>query len=149
MSRVGRSPIPVPSGVEVTIDDRHVTVKGPKGTLERDIAETITVRREGEELLVERPDDERENRALHGLTRSLLANKTRPLRQEVQQIDTRMEKLAAEKAQIEALLATGKRPPAEMADAGRRLNHIAAEVAMLEERWLELQAEIETLTAAG
>ena len=74
MSRVGRSPIPVPSGVEVTIDDRHVTVKGPKGTLERDIAETITVRREGEELLVERPDDERENRALHGLTRSLLAN---------------------------------------------------------------------------
>ena len=74
MSRVGRSPIPVPSGVEVTIADRHVTVKGPKGTLERDIAETISVRREGEELLVERPDDERENRALHGLTRSLLAN---------------------------------------------------------------------------
>jgi ATP-binding cassette subfamily F protein 3 len=91
----------------------------------------------------------RDDRKQAANARSLLANKTRPLRQEVQQIDTRMEKLAAEKAQIEAVLATGKRPPAEMADAGRRLNHIAAEVAMLEERWLELQSEIEALTAAG
>src|SRR5215471_16022750 len=74
MSRIGKMPIPVPSGVEVTIDGRHVTVKGPRGTLEHDAPETITVARDGDELLVSRPDDERENRALHGLTRSLVAN---------------------------------------------------------------------------
>ena len=67
-------PIPVPTGVEVTINGSHVTVKGPKGTLEHDAPETITIAREGDELLVTRPDDERENRALHGLTRSLVAN---------------------------------------------------------------------------
>jgi large subunit ribosomal protein L6 len=67
-------PIPVPSGVDVTIDGSHITVKGPKGTLEHDAPETITVSREGDELIVTRPDDERENRALHGLTRSLVAN---------------------------------------------------------------------------
>ena len=67
-------PIPVPTGVEVTINGSHVTVKGPKGTLEHDAPETITIAREGDGLLVTRPDDERENRALHGLTRSLVAN---------------------------------------------------------------------------
>ena len=74
MSRIGKSPIPVPSGVDVSIVDRHVTVKGPKGTLERDIPGAITVRQDGEELLVERPDDQRENRAMHGLVRSLVNN---------------------------------------------------------------------------
>jgi large subunit ribosomal protein L6 len=74
MSRIGKQPIPVPSGVEVTISDHHVTVKGPKGTLERDVPETITIAREGDELVVTRPDDERENRSLHGLTRSLVSN---------------------------------------------------------------------------
>jgi large subunit ribosomal protein L6 len=74
MSRVGQQPIPIPSGVEVTIDGRHVTVKGPKGTLEHDAPPSITVAREGETLVVTRPDDERENRALHGLTRSLVSN---------------------------------------------------------------------------
>src|SRR3546814_17078644 len=74
MSRIGKSPIPVPSGVDVTIAGRHITVKGPKGTLERDIPGAITVRQDGEELLVERPDDQRENRALHGLVRSLLSH---------------------------------------------------------------------------
>jgi large subunit ribosomal protein L6 len=74
MSRIGKSPIPVPSGVDVTIAGRHITVKGPKGTLERDIPGTITIRQEGDELLVERPDDERENRAMHGLVRSLVNN---------------------------------------------------------------------------
>jgi large subunit ribosomal protein L6 len=74
MSRIGKQPIPVPGGVEVTIDGRHVTVKGPKGTLEHDVPETIAVTREGEDLLVSRPNDERQNRALHGLTRSLVAN---------------------------------------------------------------------------
>jgi large subunit ribosomal protein L6 len=74
MSRIGKAPIPVPSGVDVTIADRHITVKGPKGTLERDIPGAITVRQDGDELLVERPNDERQNRALHGLVRSLVNN---------------------------------------------------------------------------
>jgi large subunit ribosomal protein L6 len=74
MSRVGRSPIPVPSGVDVTIDDRHITVKGPKGQLDFDVAGEITVRQEGAELLVERPDDERDSRAMHGLVRTLVNN---------------------------------------------------------------------------
>jgi large subunit ribosomal protein L6 len=74
MSRIGRTPIPVPDGVEVTVADRRVTVKGPRGTLARSVPGEITVRQENGELLVERPDDERENRALHGLTRSLVNN---------------------------------------------------------------------------
>jgi large subunit ribosomal protein L6 len=74
MSRIGRLPIPVPSGVDVTIDGQSVTVKGPKGTLSHVVAEPITVRQEDATLLVERPDDNRQNRALHGLTRSLVAN---------------------------------------------------------------------------
>ena len=74
MSRIGKSPIPVPGGVDVAIAGSHITVKGPKGTLERDLPAVITVRQDGEQLLVERPDDERQNRALHGLVRSLVNN---------------------------------------------------------------------------
>jgi large subunit ribosomal protein L6 len=74
MSRIGKTPIPVPSGVDVTIAGSHITVKGPKGILERDIPDAITVRQDGDELLVERPDDQRESRALHGLVRSLVNN---------------------------------------------------------------------------
>jgi large subunit ribosomal protein L6 len=74
MSRIGKAPIPVPSGVDVTLDDGHVSVKGPRGTLERDLPGEITIRQEDSTLYVERPDDERLNRALHGLTRSLVNN---------------------------------------------------------------------------
>jgi len=74
MSRIGKTPIDVPSGVEVTVHERNVSVKGPQGTLRRDLPGDITVRREDSVLVVERPDDERSNRALHGLTRSLIAN---------------------------------------------------------------------------
>jgi len=74
MSRVGRTPIAVPSGVEVTLGEGNVAVKGPQGTLKRDLPGEITVRRDDTMLLVERPDDQRSNRALHGLTRSLIAN---------------------------------------------------------------------------
>ena len=74
MSRVGRAPIPVPSGVEVTINGSNVAVKGPKGTLTRTIPDPITLRQEGEEILVERPNDEREARSRHGLVRALVNN---------------------------------------------------------------------------
>lgn len=74
MSRIGRSPIPVPSGVDVKLLDSHVTVTGPRGVLERDLPADITVRQDGDVLVVERPDDERRHRALHGLTRSLINN---------------------------------------------------------------------------
>jgi large subunit ribosomal protein L6 len=74
MSRIGKQPITIPSGVEVTLDGAHVTVKGPKGTLEHDAPPTITLAREGDDIVVSRPDDARQNRALHGLTRSLVAN---------------------------------------------------------------------------
>jgi large subunit ribosomal protein L6 len=74
MSRVGKAPIPVPKGVEISISGAHVTVKGPKGSLERDIPGEITVREDEGQLLVERPNDERQNRALHGLVRSLVNN---------------------------------------------------------------------------
>jgi large subunit ribosomal protein L6 len=74
MSRIGKAPIPVPSGVDVAISGAHISVKGPKGTLERDIPGVITVRQDGDNLVVERPDDERQNRAMHGLVRSLINN---------------------------------------------------------------------------
>jgi large subunit ribosomal protein L6 len=74
VSRIGQSPITVPSGVDVTIEAGTITVKGPNGTLARDIPGEISVRQDGELLVVERPDDERESRSLHGLTRSLVNN---------------------------------------------------------------------------
>ncbi len=75
MSRIGRLPIPVPSGVEVTLDGQSVTVKGPKGTLTHTVPAPITIERSDDGTLqVARPDDERESRSLHGLTRSLIAN---------------------------------------------------------------------------
>ncbi|MDE0927983.1 MAG: 50S ribosomal protein L6 [Acidimicrobiales bacterium] len=74
MSRIGKAPIVIPSGVDVGVDGRKVEVKGPKGSLDIEVPGAITVRKEGEEVLVERPDDERTNRALHGLTRSLINN---------------------------------------------------------------------------
>jgi len=74
MSRIGRMPIPVPAGVEVDIKGSEVTVKGPKGTLSHTVVEPIEVTREDGSLRVTRPDDERRNRQLHGLTRTLVAN---------------------------------------------------------------------------
>ncbi|KDN20759.1 MULTISPECIES: 50S ribosomal protein L6 [Amycolatopsis] len=75
MSRIGKLPVAVPSGVEVTIDGQLIKVKGPKGTLEHTVAEPITVERDEDgTLLVKRPDDERTSKALHGLTRTLVNN---------------------------------------------------------------------------
>ncbi len=75
MSRIGRQPVPVPPGVDVTIDGQNLSVKGPKGALEMSVAEPITVSRNDDgALVVSRPDDERRNRSLHGLSRTLIAN---------------------------------------------------------------------------
>ena len=74
MSRIGRKPITVPAGVTIAIEPELVTVNGPKGELRERIHRDITVAQEGEELLVTRPTDRGEHRALHGLTRSLVAN---------------------------------------------------------------------------
>ena len=74
MSRIGKMPIAVPAGVEVTIDGTTVTVKGPKGELTRTFQSCMTIAQEGAELIVTRPDDSRESKSFHGLTRTLLAN---------------------------------------------------------------------------
>ncbi len=74
MSRIGKSPIAVPAGVDVKIDGTTVTVKGPKGTLTKEFKPSMIIKMEGAEVTVARPDDTKENRALHGLTRTLIAN---------------------------------------------------------------------------
>ena len=74
MSRIGRMPIVVPAGVDVKIDGNTVTVKGPKGTLTRTVNENITVALDNGVITVSRPNDQKENRALHGLNRTLIAN---------------------------------------------------------------------------
>lgn len=74
MSRIGKQPIPIPSGVDVTIDGAHITVKGPKGSLQHTVVDPITVEQNGDELLVKRPNDERDSKARHGLTRTLVNN---------------------------------------------------------------------------
>ncbi|BBY54996.1 50S ribosomal protein L6 [Mycobacterium koreense] len=75
MSRIGKDPVLVPAGVDVTIDGRHVSVKGPKGALELNVSEPLGVSRNDDgAIVITRPDDHRDNRALHGLNRSLVAN---------------------------------------------------------------------------
>ncbi|MGN1139485.1 MAG: 50S ribosomal protein L6 [Ruminococcus sp.] len=74
MSRIGRKPINIPAGVTVTINDGVIEVKGPKGTLDLNYSPAMTVEVQGEEIVVTRPDDEKTNRSLHGLTRTLIAN---------------------------------------------------------------------------
>ena len=74
MSRIGRKPINIPAGVEVKIDGSCVTVKGPKGTLSQTFQPSMNIAVEGAEIVVTRPNDEKENRALHGLTRTLINN---------------------------------------------------------------------------
>lgn len=74
MSRIGRAPIAIPAGVTVTVEGTIVTVKGAKATLTRDVHPNMTVKVEGNEILVTRPNDEKQNRALHGLTRTLINN---------------------------------------------------------------------------
>lgn len=74
MSRIGKKPITIPAGVEVKINGNEVTVKGPKAELKESFAKEMAIKVEGSEIIVERPDDSKENRSLHGLTRTLIAN---------------------------------------------------------------------------
>ena len=75
MSRIGRMPIAIPAGVTVTIaENNHVTVKGPKGTLERALPFEMTIKQEGDDIVVSRPNDLKKNKSLHGLTRTLIHN---------------------------------------------------------------------------
>jgi large subunit ribosomal protein L6 len=74
MSRIGKKPIDVPAGVTVTVDGRHVTVKGPRGTLSRSLPPIVAVKVDGAVVNVTRPDDETASKAMHGLTRTLVAN---------------------------------------------------------------------------
>jgi large subunit ribosomal protein L6 len=75
MSRIGKQPVLVPTGVDITIDGQNVSVKGPKGSLALDVAEPISIERSDDgAIVVTRPDDERRNRSLHGLSRTLVAN---------------------------------------------------------------------------
>jgi large subunit ribosomal protein L6 len=74
MSRIGRLPVPVPSGVDVAIDGRRMTVTGPKGTLTRDLPPIIAIAREGDEIVVTRPSEDKLHKSLHGLTRTLVNN---------------------------------------------------------------------------
>ena len=74
MSRIGKHPVAIPAGVDVTIDGSTVTVKGPKGELTRTFPSLITIKKEGDEVIVTRPDDSREAKSFHGLVRTLIAN---------------------------------------------------------------------------
>ena len=74
MSRIGNKPITVPAGIDVTIDGQKITVKGPKGTLERTVNDNISIKLENGVIVVARPNDEKGNRSLHGLTRTLINN---------------------------------------------------------------------------
>ena len=74
MSRIGNKPITIPDGVEVTLNDRVITVKGPKGTLTREITAPINAKVDGNVITIERPNDEPKNKSLHGLTRALINN---------------------------------------------------------------------------
>ena len=87
------------------------------------------------------------DRKAGGQARNDIANRTRPLRNELLQVDARMEKLGGERSALEAELARGQQDPSQIADSGRRLNHIGAEVTMLEERWLELQGQVDAIQA--
>ncbi|MBK7616424.1 MAG: ATP-binding cassette domain-containing protein [Vitreoscilla sp.] len=96
-----------------------------------------------------RKDDRKDDRKSSAQARQNLAAQTRPLRNELQQTDKRMETLAAERTELEAAIVAGTMSGPDMAEAGRRLNHIGAEVAMLEERWLELNEQIDALNASA
>ena len=115
MSRIGNSPITVPADVEVKLEGQKITVKGPKGTLEREIHNNMSVTFENGVITVTRPDDEPENRSLHGLTRTLINNMVKGVKEEFQrELQINGVGYRAQKQGTKLVLALGYSHPVEM-----------------------------------
>ena len=115
MSRIGNKPITVPAGVEVKLDGQNITVKGPKGTLEREIHKNMKVTLDGNIIKVERPNDEKENRSLHGLTRTLINNMITGVTQEfTRKLEVNGVGYRAQKQGKKLVLTLGYSHPVEM-----------------------------------
>ena len=115
MSRIGNKPINVPEGVEVKLDGQHITVKGPKGTLEREIHKNIKVTLENNVITVERPNDDKENRSLHGLTRTLISNMVQGVKEEfTRKLEVNGVGYRAQKQGKKLVLTLGYSHPVEM-----------------------------------
>ncbi len=115
MSRIGNKPIIVPDGVEVKIDGQMISVKGPKGTLEREINKNIKVTLDNNTIKVERPNDEKENRSLHGLTRTLINNMIQGVKDEfTRKLEVNGVGYRAQKQGKKIILTLGYSHPVEM-----------------------------------
>ena len=117
MSRIGNKPITIPDGVEVTLNDRVITVKGPKGTLTREITAPINVKVEGNIITVERPDDEPKNKSLHGLNRALINNMITGVKEEYKkELEINGVGYRAQKQGKKLVLTLGYSHPVEMVE---------------------------------
>ncbi len=115
MSRIGNKPITVPEGVEVKLDGQNITVKGPKGTLEREIHKNIKVSLDNNVIKVERPNDQKENRSLHGLTRTLINNMIQGVKEEfTRKLEVNGVGYRAQKQGKKLVLTLGYSHPVEM-----------------------------------
>ena len=115
MSRIGNKPIAVPAGVEVKLDGQKLTVKGPKGTLEREIHKNISVSIEDNVIKVTRPNDEAKNRSLHGLTRTLISNMVQGVKEEfTRKLEVNGVGYRAQKQGTKLVLTLGYSHPVEM-----------------------------------
>ena len=124
MSRIGKQPVPVPTGVDVTIDGQNVSVKGPKGTLGLTVAEPIEVARNDDgAIVITRPDDERQNRSLHGLSRTLVSNLVTGVTRGLHHQDGDLRRRLPRAAQgFQPGVRTGLQPPGR--DRGARGHHV-------------------------
>ena len=117
MSRIGNKPITVPENVEVKIDGHHIEVKGPKGTLTRDLHKNMTIVHEGNTIKVERSNDQKENRSLHGLTRTLISNMIHGVTEEfTRKLEVNGVGYRAQKQGKKLVLSLGYSHPVEMED---------------------------------
>jgi len=115
MSRIGNKPITVPEGVEVKLDNLHLTVKGPKGTLEREIHKNMKVTLDNNVITIARPDDQKENRSLHGLTRTLINNMIQGVKEEfTRKLEVNGVGYRAQKQGKKLVLTLGYSHPVEM-----------------------------------
>ena len=130
MSRIGNMPVTVPEGVEVKIDGQHITVKGPKGSLERDIHPNIKVELDGNEIKVSRPDDTNINKSLHGTTRALIHNMVEGVVHEFKvELEINGVGYRAQKKGNDLLMNLGYSHPVEMkAPQGELVGQVANEV---------------------